>query len=204
MVQLPVEVLVSRIMALNGNSCHGYPIQIKNDHSIWPNKQFYNVLRKSNNPTCGNQQSIGDCMVACIFFHTFEREESNQGWVGVTLTLDKPFDTNKSLGMQLMKNSHFNCLFKSCGPSITSKQKLINISWSTKKQLDYMYHNHLKIQRAYSDYTAIVNTRQLLPHAYFYQNSIIRTHLLLHNRTVTKRQLLPQSNCYHTLTVTER
>jgi hypothetical protein len=84
---------------VNVNSCHGYPIQIKNNYPMWPYKQFYSVLRKSNNPTCGNQQTIGYFMMACIFAHKFEGEDSNQSWVGVTFTLDEPFETNKSLGM---------------------------------------------------------------------------------------------------------
>ena len=87
-------------ITLNGNSCHGYPIQIRNNYPMWPYKQLAKVLSKSNNPTCGNQQNMIDFMMSCIYAHKFEGEESNQGWIGVTLTLDEPFETNKSLGMK--------------------------------------------------------------------------------------------------------
>jgi hypothetical protein len=86
-------------ITLNGNSCHGYPIQIRNDYPMWPYKQLAKVLSKSNNPTCSNQQTMDGFMMSCIFAHKFEGEDSNQGWIGVTFTLDEPFESNKSLGM---------------------------------------------------------------------------------------------------------
>jgi hypothetical protein len=85
-------------LTLNGNSCHGYPIKIQNNYPLWPYMKFQDVLGSTCNTTLGNQIKIDDFKNKMLFAHKFEGEESSQGWLGVTLSLDEAFSTSKTLG----------------------------------------------------------------------------------------------------------
>ena len=85
-------------LTFNGNSCHGYPMKIQNDFPLWPYIKFQDVLGSTCNTTISNQIKIDEFTNKILFAHKFEGEESSQGWIGVTLSLDKPFSTSKTLG----------------------------------------------------------------------------------------------------------
>jgi hypothetical protein len=89
-------------ITLNGNSCHGYPIKVRNDFPLWPYVKFQDVLGSTLNSTLGNQIQMEQFMNQMLFAHKFEGEESHQGWIGVTLSLDKSFDTAKTLGFKYL------------------------------------------------------------------------------------------------------
>ena len=87
-------------LTLNGNSCHGYPIKVKNDYPLWPYFKYQDVLGKTHNSNLGIQIAMEDFKNNALFAHKFEGEESTQGWLGVSLTLDKieGFTENFTLG----------------------------------------------------------------------------------------------------------
>ena len=88
-------------LTLNGNSCHGYPIKTKNNYPLWSYVKFKDVLGKTFNSTLGNQMTIDEFKNKLVYAHKFEGEESQQGWLGIIISLEKAFDTSKTLGLSI-------------------------------------------------------------------------------------------------------
>lgn len=74
-------------ITLNGNSVHGYPINIKNNSVIYPLHKFLDVTGQFYDSRCGSTFRITDFEYNFIHAHKFEAESSESGWIGVNLKL---------------------------------------------------------------------------------------------------------------------
>lgn len=92
-------------VTLNGNNCHGFPWKIDPEYPAWPYYKFIDALGRLNNSNVGSQLLPQDFNNNLIFAHKFEGEESTTGWIGITLTLEKPFKESHTLGI-LIKLNH--------------------------------------------------------------------------------------------------
>ena len=74
-------------LSLNGNPCHGYPIQIQNDYPLLPYVKMLEVLGRNQNTQLPAQINMAQFAENMIFAHKFEGEDSSQGWLGVCLSI---------------------------------------------------------------------------------------------------------------------
>ena len=74
-------------ITLNGNSVHGYPINIKNNSPIFPLQKFLDVTGQLYNPESGSATRVVDYEYNFIHAHVFEAESSETGWISVNLKL---------------------------------------------------------------------------------------------------------------------
>ena len=91
-------------LTLNGNSCLGFPIRIQNDNPIWAYHKFYSTLGRLMNQSAAAQLRPATFKNNVIYCHKFEGEDSQQGWLGVTLSLDKPLTEHYTLVMWSINN----------------------------------------------------------------------------------------------------
>lgn len=74
-------------ITLNGNSVHGYPINIKNNSPIFPLQKFLDVTGQLYNSETGSSTRIVDYEYNFIHAHLFEAESSERGWISVNFKL---------------------------------------------------------------------------------------------------------------------
>ena len=91
-------------LTLNGNSCIGFPLKIQNNSPIWPYYKFLDTLGRVHNESNGRQWKLETFKENCIFSHKFEGEETNQGWIGITLSFDKPLTEQHTLVLWTVQN----------------------------------------------------------------------------------------------------
>ena len=77
-------------ITLNGNPVQGYPIKVTNSYPIWPFYKFYETLARLANIDAPSQHTLSTFKENIIYSHRFEGEESQQGWLGVNLTVNDP------------------------------------------------------------------------------------------------------------------
>ena len=81
--------MVSEInLKLNGNSVHGYPLRINKSFPLWPYVKFNSVTNRLMNVNCCQQMTLQSFKTNTFYAHKFEAEDTSQGWISVTLTLD--------------------------------------------------------------------------------------------------------------------
>lgn len=91
-------------LTLNGNSCNGYPLRIQNDYPLWPYFKFYTTLGRMMDQSASAQIRLSDFQNTVIFSHKFEGEDATSGWLGVTLSFDKPLTEQHTLVMWTVHN----------------------------------------------------------------------------------------------------
>ena len=74
-------------ITLNGNSVHGYPINIKNNSPIFPLQKFLDVTGQLYNSESGSSTRIIDYEYNFVHSHLFEAESSETGWISVNFKL---------------------------------------------------------------------------------------------------------------------
>ena len=74
-------------ITLNGNSVHGYPMNIKNNSVIYPMQKFLDATGQLYNAQCGSCLRIPEFEHNYIHAHRFEAEPSETGWIGVNFKL---------------------------------------------------------------------------------------------------------------------
>ena len=87
-------------LTLNGNHCHGFPMQVGKGFPVWPYYKKLDVLGQLNNANMFGTWSVNTFKTALFYSHKFEGEDTTQGWLGVSLSLDAPggFTESYSLG----------------------------------------------------------------------------------------------------------
>lgn len=92
-------------LTLNGNSCHNYPMRIKNNRPVWAYYRLFDTLGRLINPKIGRQWEMTDFAYNCLFSHKFEGEDTSNGWIGVDLAFDITPSTQLTLGnLKIVKN----------------------------------------------------------------------------------------------------
>ena len=84
-------------ITLNGNSVNGYPVDIRNDSSVYPYYKFMDVTGRYMNPTCGEGLRLAQFAHNWVYAHKFEAETSLQGWLGIHLKVSKAFTEPQTL-----------------------------------------------------------------------------------------------------------
>ena len=74
-------------ITLNGNSVHGYPINIKNNSPIFPLQKFLDVTGQLYNSETGSATRVIDFEYNFLHAHLFEAESSETGWISVNFKL---------------------------------------------------------------------------------------------------------------------
>ena len=97
-------------LTLNGNHCHGFPMQIGKGFPVWPYYKQLDVLGRLNNPNVHRSTAIEEFKASLFYAHKFEGEDTTQGWIGVSLSLDAPegFTEAYSLGLINLKKRVYN------------------------------------------------------------------------------------------------
>ena len=93
-------------LTLNGNHCHGFPMTIAKGSPVWPFYKKLDVLGRLQNPSICYGTELKDFATHLFYSHKFEGEDTTQGWLGVSLTLDSSagFSEAYSLGNALGKS----------------------------------------------------------------------------------------------------
>ena len=74
-------------LTLNGNSCHGYPMQIANNYPLMPYVKLIEVLGRLENTDQPMQPNMNYFQNNTIFGAKFEGEDTPNGWLGLSLAL---------------------------------------------------------------------------------------------------------------------
>ena len=82
---------------LNGNSVHGYPIDINNSSPVFPYHRFMEATNRYMNPSCGEGLKLNQFRHNWLYAHKFEGEISEEGWLGVNIKLSEPLMTPYTL-----------------------------------------------------------------------------------------------------------
>ena len=85
-------------LTLNGNSCHGFPLRMKNNKPVWAYFRLFDTLGRLLNSKLGRQWEMTDFAYNCLFSHKFEGEDTSSGWIGVDLAFDKTPTTPLTFG----------------------------------------------------------------------------------------------------------
>ena len=86
-------------LTLNGSSCDGFPL---NTFDGAPSVVYQKFLKDTNRMDiniCSRMINMLEFKHNWIYSHQFKAEKTNQGWVGINLTLDEAWTTNHSMGM---------------------------------------------------------------------------------------------------------
>ena len=86
-------------LTLNGQSLAGFPITNTNGSGLPAYMKWLKTTNRQFNNSCSGQIEPMDFKrYHFLYAHKFEGEPTDQGWLGVDLKLDKPYDTNFTLG----------------------------------------------------------------------------------------------------------
>ena len=84
-------------LTLNGNSVNGFPVEIRNNSPVIPMYLFNSVTNRFYNSNAGEGYDIGHFKSNWLYSHFFESEHTSQGWLGVTLGLEEPYEESHTL-----------------------------------------------------------------------------------------------------------
>ena len=84
-------------ITLNGNSVHGYPMQIKSGAPIFPMHKFLDVTNSIYNINRGSAMEIIHFKYNWLWAHKFDADETSQGWVGISMKLTEAFTAPNNL-----------------------------------------------------------------------------------------------------------
>ena len=86
-------------LTLNGYSVSGFPIQNVNGSALSAYTKWLKTTNRQFNNRCGQQISPIDFKnFHFLYSHAFEGDNTEQGWVGIELKLQKPYAENYTLG----------------------------------------------------------------------------------------------------------
>ena len=91
-------------LTLNGNSCNGFPLRIQNNIPLWPYHKFFATVGRLMDNASAAQMKLSTFENMVLYAHKFEGEDATQGWLGVTLALDKGLDEQHTLIMWTVNN----------------------------------------------------------------------------------------------------
>ena len=95
-------------LTLNGYSVSGFPIQNVNGSALSAYTKWLKTTNRRFNNRCGQQITPVDFKnFHLIYSHAFEGDQTEQGWIGIELKLKKAYDTNYTLGINII----ILCLF---------------------------------------------------------------------------------------------
>lgn len=87
-------------LTLNGQSLAGFPISNTNGSAMPAYMKWLKTTNRQFNNACSGQIEPMDFKrYHFIYSHKFEGEPTDQGWLGVDLKLDAPFEENFTLGI---------------------------------------------------------------------------------------------------------
>ena len=86
-------------LTLNGQSLAGFPIQNTNGSALPAYMKWLKTTNREFNNSCSGQiEPLDFKRYHFVYAHRFEGEPTDQGWLGIDLKLDRPFDQNYTLG----------------------------------------------------------------------------------------------------------
>ena len=86
-------------LTLNGQSLAGFPIQNTNGSALPAYMKWLKTTNREFNNSCSGQiEPLDFKRYHFIYAHKFEGEPTDQGWLGIDLKLDTPYDQNYTLG----------------------------------------------------------------------------------------------------------
>ena len=86
-------------LTLNGQSLSGFPIQNTNGSALPAYMKWLKTTNREFNNNCSGQiEPLDFKRYHFVYGHKFEGEPTDQGWLGVDLKLDSPYDSNYTLG----------------------------------------------------------------------------------------------------------
>ena len=89
-------------LQLNGFSCSGFPIQNTNGSALPTFMKWLQTTNRKFNTNCGQQLSPIDFKnFHYIYSHEFDGDQTEQGWIGMELKLEKAYEANYTLGLKL-------------------------------------------------------------------------------------------------------
>ena len=94
-------------LTLNGNPCLGFPIKITNNYPMWPYLKFHDVLGKLQNNGLSTQMTMVQFRKNMLYAHKFQGEESDQGWIGVSLTTENAAGFQKGFTLGNIRYCNF-------------------------------------------------------------------------------------------------
>ena len=83
--------------SLNGSSCNGFPLVMRNKGSVVPLQQFHDVTGRLMNVESGSGFTLNKFETNFIWSHRFEAEKTAQGWIGIDFKLSELLDFNATL-----------------------------------------------------------------------------------------------------------
>ena len=83
--------------SLNGASCNGFPLFLRNKGSVVPLQQFHDVTGRLMNVESGSGMTLTKFESNFIWSHRFESERTAQGWIGIDFKLTELLDFNATL-----------------------------------------------------------------------------------------------------------
>ena len=90
-------------LTLNGYSCSGYPLSNVNGSALPAYMKYLQTTNRKFNTDCGRQIAPLDFKnFHFLYSHEFEGDQTEQGWIGLELKLEKPFEDNFTLGKLLI------------------------------------------------------------------------------------------------------
>ncbi len=97
-------------LTLDGYSVNDFPITSENNSAILVYEKFLRTTNRKFNNKCAEMMNFSDFKsFHYIYGHKFSGEVSEQGWIGVNLKLEQPFEENMTLGKtQIINMSVFN------------------------------------------------------------------------------------------------
>lgn len=99
-------------LLLDGYSVQGFPLRSDRASPIEVYQHFLKETDRTFNNSCGSQLCISDFVkFHYLYVKCLIGENSDNGWLGVNLKLDKAFDENYSLGISLQFSRKKNNIF---------------------------------------------------------------------------------------------
>ena len=88
-------------LTLDGYSVNDFPITSENGSSIMIYEKFLRTTNRKFNNKCAQMMNYSDFKrFHYIYGHKFTGEVTEQGWIGVNLKLEQPFEENMTLGIK--------------------------------------------------------------------------------------------------------
>lgn len=86
-------------LTLNGYSCSGFPVQNVNGSALSAYMKFLQTTNRKFNTNCGRQVAPVDFKnFHFLYSHEFDGDQTEQGWIGIELKLEKAYSENYTLG----------------------------------------------------------------------------------------------------------
>ena len=95
-------------ITLNGQSCNGFPMVIRQEGSVIPLQQFNDVTGRLLNVEAGSGLTLTKFATNYIWCHRFEAEQTANGWIGIDFKLKERLDFNATLVIWIVSPHAFS------------------------------------------------------------------------------------------------